>query len=217
MTLRKLTLFFLVLTLSFTCISCAKTKEQINAIKPQSSQIKYICELATMECYYHNVAKYTEKDAQGILFWKKYKHFWIEYSGVVKIGIDVSLVTVEVEEDSVTISMPDAKVLDTKVDKNSLTKASYIVDGKSAKISAEDEIKAFEYAQEKMMKAASEDKALLASAQQRAQILLEEYVANIGNIVGKEYTIKWNYIKAEEQVSANISEEASDSEEEKGA
>lgn len=194
MKIRKVILLFLVLTLSFACISCAKTDEQKRTIEPQVSQMKSICELATMECYYHNVAKYSEKDAEGILFWKKDKRFWVEYSGVVKLGIDVSLVTVEVEEDIVTITIPDATVLGEKVDEASLTKDSYIVDVKSADIDAEDQTKAFRFAQDNMVKAAAEDKALLASAQQRAQTLLEEYVKNIGNAVGKEYSIKWKYI-----------------------
>ena len=35
------------------------------------TQMKAICELATLECYYHNVAKYNEEDASGIWLWKK--------------------------------------------------------------------------------------------------------------------------------------------------
>lgn len=200
---RKVIIIFLTLALSLSCISCAKADKQKITIEPQVSQIKYICELATMECYYHNVAKFREEDAQGIWFWKKDKHFWIEYSGVVKIGIDVSLVSVEVDEDSVTITIPNAKVLGEKVDEASLTKDSYIVDGKSAKIKAEDETKALGLAQENMVKTASEDKALLASAQQRAQILLEEYIKNIGNAVGKEYSIRWKYISDDGQEAAD--------------
>ena len=43
------------------------------------------------------------------------------------------------------------------------------------------------------------DTALLASAEQRAQSLLEDYITNIGNAVGKEYTIQWNYLKDEDE------------------
>ena len=64
-----------------------------------------------------------------------------------------------------------------------------------------DQTKAFAVAQENMVKAASEDSALLASAQQRAQKLLEGYVTNIGNVVGKEYSIKWKYIDADGHAS----------------
>lgn len=64
------------------------------------TEMRAICELSTMDCYYHNVAKYFEKDAQRG-FWgigKKDKHFWVEYSGVVRMGIDASLVNIEVED-----------------------------------------------------------------------------------------------------------------------
>ena len=179
--------------------------------------MKAICELATMECYYHNVAKYTEKDAEGILFWKKDKRFWVEYSGVVKIGIDASLINIKVNEDSVTISIPEAKVLASDVDEVSLTEDSYIVDIDSANIKGEDQTKAFAEAQKNMVKAASKDSALLASAQQRAQTLLEEYVTNIGNAVGKEYSVEWKYISDDGHDSAESAEEYSDSEEVKAA
>lgn len=46
-----------------------------------------------------------------------------------------------------------------------------------------------------MIRSASEDSALLASAQQRAQKLLEEYVNNIGEAIGKEYSIQWEYVE----------------------
>lgn len=212
MRIRKYILTCLILVISFTCISCSKGEEQKNTIKPQVSQMKTICELATMECYYHNVAKYTEEDAEGFWLWKKDKHFWIEYSGVVKIGIDASQVAIEVKDDFVTITMPNAKVLNEKVDAASLTKDSYIVDGKSADIDAEDETKAFRLAQENMVKAASEDTALLLRAQQRAQTLLEEYVRNIGNAVGKEYKIEWKYMNTDEHASVDTSEVTSDKE-----
>ncbi len=209
---RKIIISLLVLAITVSCVSCGEKDEQIEVIKPKVSQMKSICELATMECYYHNVAKYYEEDASGFLFWKKDKNFWIEYSGVVKIGIDVSLVTIEVNEDSVIISIPNAKVLGEKVDETSLTEDSYIVDDKSADIEAEDQTQAFTYAQENMVQVASEDTALLASAQQRAQTLIEEYITNIGEVVGKEYTIEWKYISDEDQGVVSTPEVTPDNE-----
>ncbi len=58
-----------------------------------------------------------------------------------------------------------------------------------------------------MVLVASEDTALLASAQQRAQILIEEYIKNIGKALGKEYTIKWIYIDSKSTSPTNITEE----------
>ena len=103
----------------------------------------------------------------------------------------------EVVENQITITLPEAKVLGCKVDSASLNKESYIVDIDSAAISAEDEIEAFKEAQRQLEENASNDHALLAGAQQRAQALLEEYITNIGNAVGKEYAIQWIYLDAD--------------------
>ena len=156
--------------------------------------MRAICELATLECYYHNVAKYKEEDAEGFWIWKKDKHFWMEYSGVVKLGIEAALVTIEVNDDKVSITMPPAKVMGCMVDKDSLDSDSIIVANKSADVKAEDMTEAFADAQAQMELTAMNDTALLAQAQQRAQKLLEDYVNNIGNVIGKQYTIEWIYV-----------------------
>lgn len=183
-----------LLSLSACGQSTAEPESQ-HIIEPKVSQMKSICELATLECYYHNVAKYKEEDAEGFLLWKKDKHFWIEYSGVVRIGIDASLVNITIENNTVSITLPEAEVLSCRVDSSSLSQDSYIVDKNSAAITAEDEIYAFNEAQEYLKNCAANDRALLIEAQQRAQTLLEEYIINIGNAVGQEYTIHWIYLK----------------------
>ena len=188
---------FLTVIISAMCVSCASpAEEETLNMEPEVSQMKAICELAVMECYYHNVAKYYEEDASGVLWWKKDKQFWIEYSGVVKLGVDISSVNIEVNDTQVSITLPAAKVLGCKVDSALLTEDSFIVAKNSANVDASDEVKAFDEAQSKLQENAASDTALLASAQQRAQDLLEDYITNIGNAVGKEYTIKWIYTDA---------------------
>ena len=68
-----------VLTLSLA--ACSDTEPAPVDMEPKTSQMKAICELAVMDCYYHNVAKYEMKDAEGFLWWTKDKNCWIEYSG----------------------------------------------------------------------------------------------------------------------------------------
>ncbi len=192
--MKKITKISVMLAVCLLCTACGKKENTQKEMSPQTSQMKAICELATMDCYYHNVAKYTKEDAEGMLWWKKDMKFWIEYAGVVTVGVDVSQVNMEIDNDVVTISIPPAKVLSGKVDETTLTKDSYIVAKDSAKIGAEQEKEAFSEAQSKMIEAASKDTTLLANAQQRAQKLLEDYVNNIGDAVGKEYKIKWIYV-----------------------
>lgn len=181
--------------LMLLCVSCGRQENQKVSVELQEEQMRSICELATMECYYHNVARYNEEDAEGILWWKKDKNFWIEYAGVVEIGIDASLVHIEVEDELVTITIPTAKVLGCRVDETTLSESSFIIAKDSAKVEAQDQTMAFREAQSKMEQAAAQDSTLLESARQRAQKLLEDYVNNIGESIGTQYTIDWIYLE----------------------
>lgn len=209
MIMKKIISVVLCLIIMVLCASCGNTESNtVSSMKPESSQMKMICELATMECYYHNVAKYKEENVEGFLWWEKDKKFWVEYSGVVKLGIDASSLDIDVNGDTVSISMPVAKVLSSKVDEATLTKDSFIVANNSADINADDQTTAYQEAQKNMEETAAKDTALLANAQQRAQSLIEEYVSNIGDSIGKKYTIEWKFIDSEE----TSEEETKDSE-----
>lgn len=159
------------------------------------TQMKAICELATLECYYHNVAKVSkEKD---VLWWDTKAELWIEYSGIVKVGVDISDLDLEVNGEVVNITMPKAAVLSCEVDETKLNKDSYIMirEGLGAeKITADDQTLAFQTAQDSMREAAETDEELISQAQQRAEDLLESYINNVGDILGKKYTISWNII-----------------------
>lgn len=189
--MKKVIGFVLVAVMILSMAACSNNEKEL---EPQAAQMKTICELGTMQCYYHNVAKYMDDDAAGMLLWKKDRKFWVEYSGVVTIGVDASLVDMEVDGENVTITIPPAKVLGCKVDEKTLTKDSFIVAKGSAAVEAEHQTEAFKDAQAKMQEEASNDTVLLANAQQRAQKLLENYVNNIGDCVGKTYNIKWVYL-----------------------
>lgn len=214
--MKKYITTFLIIVMIIVFAACGRQTEEENNIEPQLTQVRSICELATMKCYYHNVAKFYEPDAEGHLWWKKDKHFWIEYSGIVTFGIDVSLVNIEINDSQITITLPEAEVQSCVVDSSSLTEDSYIVDKNSAKISAEDEIYAFEEAQNTLEETASNDKILLAEAQQKAQLLLEDYITNLSNATGKNYSIKWIYIDANgNQLGTSYTESSAESEETK--
>ena len=193
--MKKLLSLLLCLCIVFSSTACGQEEAVIPDIEPQESIMRNICELATLECYYHNVAKYDKKDAEGILWWKKDQRLWIEYAGIVKVGIDASKVTMDVDNDTVTISLPEAKVLGCSIDDATLNESSYIVEKGSANIDARDQSKILDEAQKKMESAAKKNNILLSNAQQRAQDLLEDYVENLGNGIGKKYKIKWIHSK----------------------
>jgi len=78
---------------------CGKSedKEAAKSTEPDIMQVRSICKLATVECYYHNVAKSEKPAGTGIWhFGEKDRQFWIEYTGTVKLGIDMSKVQMKV-------------------------------------------------------------------------------------------------------------------------
>ncbi len=196
--MKKMICLFAIFTICLTMTGCSSKDNEFKNVEPQISQMKSICELATMKCYYHNVAKYMEEDASGMWFWSKDRKFWIEYAGIVTIGIDISKMKMEVKNDNVTITIPQAQVLGCEVDDATLTEESFVVAKNSAKIEAEHQTAAFKEAQAKMQESASTDTALLSNAQQRAQKLIEDYVNNIGGCIDKKYKITWEYLEEDE-------------------
>ena len=195
MNISKRISLLLAFALSSTLISCTSKSPNMT---PQVSQMKAITELAALEVYYHNVAKHKEKDASGILLWKKDKHFWIEYSGIVKVGIDPSKLIIKIDENIITVQMPDAEVFSTEVEQKTFNKDSFIISKDSAQPSAEDETLALKTAQDSMKSAVSQDTTLMDTAKQRAQKLLEEYISNLSQVFGKEYSVVWLDVKEEE-------------------
>lgn len=166
------------------------------AAEPNIAQIRSICHLATLECYYHNVAKSTKDKHSGLAgFGEVEREFWIEYDGVVEIGIDMSQVVMDVQDTTVTVTLPEAKILSIDVDQDSWDESKYIHSGDSwfnqNKITAEDQISAITAAQEKMKETAEGNIELLAKARSRAQKLIENYINKLGELSGIEYEIKW--------------------------
>lgn len=193
--MKKIICLILVAVMCLTAAGCMEKEEKPENLGPEAAQMRAICELATMKCYYHNVAKYNRESATGMLFWARDRKFWIEYAGVVTVGIDVSKVKIDIDGEAVKITIPKAKVLGCKVDEETFNKDAFIMAKDSAKIEAEHQTEAFKDAQKNMKKAAAADTTLMAAAQQQAQKLIEDYVKNISKHTDKEYKIQWIYLE----------------------
>ena len=185
----KFTCVILITLLSINCLfGCGSQKQ-----KPDFSSIKSVCELSTLKCYYHNVATY-EKNAHGLLkvFGSGYKKIWIEYSGIVNLGIDINKVDISETDTNnvITIKIPDAEVQSTSLDKSTLSEP--LTDkGVFTKITTEEKTEALSSAQQNMKETAQKDTSLLAQAKEHAKLILQGYINNLGEEFNDEYTIKW--------------------------
>lgn len=155
-------------------------------------QMQSVCELATLECYYHNTAKLNSE--KQVLFWNTSKKLWMEYSGIVKIGVDISKLDVKIKDHVVTITLPEAKIFSCKVDETSLSEDTFYSEEKGlggSKVTAQDQSEAFAQAQQNMLEMVQQDDTLLFQARERAQTLLLNYVKNIGDAIGVDYEVQW--------------------------
>lgn len=177
--------------------ACGKAEAPVLPV-PQEEQVKAICQLAVLECDYHNLAKFEQKDASKFLWMTKDKRFWVEYSATTVLGIDVNQVSMELQGDVVNITLPKAQVLDCKVNGDSLSKDSYIVDKASAPVTAEDEVYAFQEAQDGLQKTVEADNNMMNLAQKRAEELLRNYVNSLAKATGTEYQVEFHYIEEDE-------------------
>lgn len=177
--------------------ACGKAEAPVLPV-PQEGQMKAICQLAVLECEYHNLAKFEQKDASKFLWMIKDKRFWVEYSATAVLGIDADQVSMELQGDVVSITLPRAQVLDCKVNGDSLSKDSYIVDKDSAPVTAEDEVYAFQEAQDGLQKTVEADNNMMNLAQTRVEELLKNYVNSLAKATGTEYRVEFHYIEEDE-------------------
>lgn len=191
MRVRKITKTWMLLvgTVVLCLTGCGKETQTADF-----SGVTSVCELATLKCYYHNVAK-AETEASGIFAkWLKtgYKKIWTEYSGIIEYGIDISQVTVSEPDKNgvVTVTMPDAQVLNVDVDEDSL--GTPLTDtGFLTSVTTEEKTTTLAGAQEAMEQQAKENTEMLSQAKARAKTLIEEYIKNVGESIGEDYTVEW--------------------------
>ena len=201
----KWILLLLVSLLVFSLSGCEKKpsadiQEDISAEEglrvqniPQIGKVKSICELATMECRYHNVAKSTKEAGTGVLHWgEKERTFWIEYTGIAEIGFQTKDIEMKQEGTNITIRLPKPYV-SCRVDSDSWTKDSYVISGdwwiQKNPITAYDQTQAIQAAQIAMEENIRNNSSLLYTAELRAKELIENYIAQIGEAAGVTYTI----------------------------
>lgn len=200
MRIKQRTAVFVAMILMIGTLSgCGSNQEEAVVEEPDIMQIRNICNLATLECYYHNVARSVKEREYGIThIGEKDRVFWIEYTGVTKLGIDMSKVTMEIHGTDVKVTLPKAEVLNISVDENSFDENSYLTSNDAFnknKITADDQTEAISKAQEKMEAEARSNTALLLSAQNRAKTLIENYINQLGEASGVEYKIEWVYLE----------------------
>lgn len=187
-----------IVAAAITLSACASgtNTTQTKDTEPTVGQIRDICELAVLRCEYHNLAKSTKAPGEGILhLGEKSRKFWIEYKGTVEISYDVSELTVDQSGTDIEITLPEPTLTCTVIP-DSWNPDSYVIEPdqwvQKNPITADDQDKAIASAQKEMEEQVRNSSTLLANAQRQAQELIENYIEQIGNLTGTQYSVTWN-------------------------
>lgn len=145
-----------------------------------------IQELATQEYHYTNMGRFQNQlDFYG---WKvpfTTKSFIVAYDGVIKAGVDLSQMEVTVQDKTITVTLPEGKILSHEIDENSL---EVFDESKNIfnPIRIED-YTGFTADQRASMEERATEEGLLTAASERARTLVEQFIAALPN--AQEYTI----------------------------
>ncbi len=192
---RRVLSGFVLILMVFTLSGCKRK----GADWQEFSQLGTIAELATYKNFYHNVAEYESGEKSFLRL--NYKKIWIEYSGIVQVGIDAAKVSIKKTDSSdvVVVTIPPARVLNIDFDEDSIQKRSEKGSIFSS-LSSQIDLEIFAKAQEDMEQKARQDENMLIQAQNRAKKVIGQYIQKCGEAVGRNYTIEWEEIEDDNPV-----------------
>ncbi|MCR5702491.1 MAG: DUF4230 domain-containing protein [Lachnospiraceae bacterium] len=170
------------------------TTESVNT-ELRADEIRNICELVTLKCTYHNVAKSVKEAGTGLAhLGERDRVFWIEYVGEAEISFQTNDIQVEQNGTDVTITLPKPEVnCHVKVEnwnEDSLVMSEDNVIQKN-EITAEDETKAIGSAEQQMKESIESNSSLMSTARNQAKDIIENYIKQMGEITGVTYIIIW--------------------------
>lgn len=197
--MKKIHVLLLIIFSIFLITGCDK---KTSNLEPDLSQIRNISDLATVKAYYHNVAKVEKEKGSGIThIGEKNRKYWIEYTGVVKIGVKMSEITTEVKGNKVIIKMPKAVVLSHNYEDYN-DKSIYKNDDSnfnSNKITNEEVNKAITKADNQMLVNVKANKGLFNQAEDNAKKLIKNYIEKIGELSNTNYEVQFEIIESSEK------------------
>lgn len=159
------------------------------------SEIKDIGELATVEYFYTDAGKFEDpKQAFGINIPFTTKSFIAKWNGIIKAGVKIDEITVEVnnENKEIIIHMPKAEILSHEIDNNSIETLDE-KDGLFNPVKVED-VRQFDAVSKDAMEDRAIENGILDKALKNAEDIIEKLVNN-DVVQEQEYTIKFEVME----------------------
>ncbi len=164
--------------------SIIKEADPVITSKQISEELNAIQELVTTEYLYTNAGKY-ENNNQITLFDRDInipltkKSFLLAYDGRIKVGIDLSAVQIQIDEDSrkITVALPKSEITSHEIFEKDI-RVYDESDGVFNKITI-DNYNEFVSQQKEIMEQKAIDRGVLTSADQEAQTVIKSFLSKL--------------------------------------
>ena len=193
---KKVISILLLISILFLA-GCGGRKNELTTEKIK--KLELTGNLVTYQAYYHNVIEYDKPVESGIThLLEKERKLFAEYTGTIRLGINLSKVKIEMNGNNINVFIPKAKIIgEPNVDQNDFNAQNFIESKdswiNSNPITADDSASAFDKAQKEMKEIAMNDEELLSQAQQRAKILIEEKIIQLNGLNRNDLNLSWEY------------------------
>ncbi len=183
-----------------------ETTVETSPVIPEVEQVQYICQIATVQCYYHNVATATKSPGSGLShFGEEETPFWFEYSATATFGIEAGSITMNIEGDEIYVHLPHATILNGDVDviPDSISDPvcrPNVWYRNDVEITAVDVTNAMSRANDRIYDQIVNDPYIINIADTQAQSLIQNYIDQIVSLSGRSYTVHFVYNEAEEEL-----------------
>ncbi len=163
-------------------------------------EIVSISEIVTIKSYYHNVADAGKKKGEGLTHIGEVdRKYWVEYEGYVTIGIDAKEINpkkdIKVKGNKIIVYLPKAKIIDSGIVEGTYNTDSVYKNDDSIinknKITPDDINEAMKAAHNKMIEEAGKNNSLYERATKEVQDIIENYIKQLKELTGKEYTVEF--------------------------
>ena len=195
--MKKYFISLLLVMIILLISGCENNKNELTT--ENIKKLELTGNLVTYQAYYHNVIEYDKPVGAGIThLLEKERKLFAEYTGTIRLGINLSKVKIEMKKNSINVFIPKAKIIgEPNVNKDDFD-ANNFIESKdswinSNPITADDSSSAFDKAQKEMKEIAMNDEELLSQTQQRAKILIEEKIIQLSGLNRKDLNIMWEY------------------------
>lgn len=184
-----------IVILIFILLACGCSKKRV--IEPDVNQLREISDWITLEAEYHNVAKIEKEKGEGIFHIGEVdRKLWVEYVGVIKIGIEADKINMKVKDNKIRIEMPEPSVL--FINYKDYNRDSYFTNKDSwfnkNEIDYKDINNAMKIADEEMLNEVNKNEELFTEAKNHLEVLMENYINRIGKLSDIDYEIEFVYI-----------------------